>query len=152
MQRVPQGEAMDPRVHIDALREKRLMVSAVCRPRGTRGGNATKRGGDGLLRPSKRPARHDRCALTGDGRRDQDRRRDQGVAAREIYHRRARAAANNRAVQRFVCLRKQRDQSKLTDHDDRDHSIIRGSGGVDSEEDEIEPLRTASPAVISARS
>ena len=51
-----------------------------------------------------------------------------------------RAAANNRATQRRIRSREQRDQMKKTDHRDHDRATFPHNGGADSEGDKIAPI------------
>ena len=101
---------MDPHYHIFALREVRFMVNRPQPARGSRAGAATLRGDNGLDSPSRPPACCVGRILTGNhGRNDRD-RRDQTSARHLVDHSRARTAANNRAAQRRIRLRKRRDQ------------------------------------------
>ena len=64
-------------------------------------------------------------------------RRNQGSTHRGAFQGRARAALDNCAAKCRICLRKQCDQAKHFDQFGRNRAIIHGSGGVDSEGDEI---------------
>ena len=60
------SKAIDPRAHVEALREVCMMKSAVCPSRRMCGGTVTQRGDDGLQRPSRRPVRRFGGVRAGD--------------------------------------------------------------------------------------
>ena len=66
--------------------------------------------------------------------------RDQGSAHHGGDRRRARAVADNRALQCRIRLRKQHYQAHRIEQFDRDRAVILRSVGVDSGEDSVEPI------------
>ena len=132
---------MDLRYHVEALREVRLLVSGAQPAHGVRVGTAIRPGDDSVQKPNRRTAGRIGGVRTGDCGRSGCDRRDQKSACRGADQRRARAAAENCAAQRRVLLRKKHDKEKNTDQFGRDHAFIPRSGGVDSEGDEIPPIK-----------
>ena len=131
---------MDPRYHVAALRELCLLVSGAQSAHGVRAGAAAHLGEEDVQRPNRRSVRRIggvRTSQRGHSSRD---RCDQASAHHDADRRRACAAADNRAAQRRIRLRKLRDQVTRTNQFDRDRAVITRSGGVDSEGDEIPPI------------
>ena len=124
---------MDPRYHVAALREVRLLVSGAQSAHGVCAGAATRRGEGGVQRTNRRPARRIDGVRTSDRGRSGRGLCDQVTAHRGADRRRARAAADNRAAQRRICLRKLPDQANRTNQFDFDRTVIPRSGAVDSE-------------------
>ena len=132
---------MDPRYHVADLREVRLLVSGAQSSHGVSAGAATHRGEGCVQRHNRRPARRVSGIRIGDRGRSGLGRCGQASALRGADHRRARAAVDYRAAQLRIRLRKQRDQANRVDQFDRDRAVIPGSGGIDSEGEEISPIR-----------
>ena len=105
---------MDLRYQVAALRKERLLVSGAQSARGSRAGAATRHGDGGVQRPNRRPACRFGGVRTSDRSRNGRRRCDQSSSRRGQDFRGARAAADSRAAQRTICLRKQRDEANLT--------------------------------------
>ena len=133
---------MDPRYHVAAFRGVRQLVSGAQSASGVRAGAVTLRGDRRIQRPNRRLARRIGCVCTGDRGRNSCDRRDQGSAYHSADRRRARAAAENCAVQRRTRFHTHRDQVRRTDQFDRGHTALSDRGGDDSEGDPFEPIST----------
>ena len=133
---------MDPRYHVAAFREVCLLVSGTQLGHGVGPCAAACRGEMIVQRPKRRPARRICGVRISDRGRSSRGRCDQSSAHRGADNRRAHPAAENRAAQSRIRLRKQRDKSNRTNQFDCNRTVITGSGGVDSEGDEIKPIMT----------
>ena len=133
---------MDPRYHVAAFREVRLLVSGAQFAHGVCAGAETRSGEGGVQRSNRRLVRRVGGVRTRERGRSGRGCFDQASAHHDADRRRVRTAADNRAAQRRIRLRKLRDQANRIDQFDCDRAVIPASGGVDSEIDEIEPITT----------
>ena len=89
---------MDPRYHVESLREACLVMNEAQSAHGVSGSTASYSGYSGLTRPSRRPAFCVGHFCTNDSGSNGRNRRGQGSAPHVIDLSREHEATNNRAV------------------------------------------------------